>query len=95
LENKYHRFFFTYNKITLLQQDLYLVTPMFLIEARCCRQYTVTTSKKADNASIFGVEIMKNAIIGKGNVGTALCNGLNKAGHETKFGHRDPSRTSH
>jgi predicted dinucleotide-binding enzyme len=34
---------------------------------------------------------MKIAIIGKGNVGTALCNGLNKAGHETKFGHRGPA----
>jgi predicted dinucleotide-binding enzyme len=32
---------------------------------------------------------MKIAIIGKGNVGTALHNGLSKAGHETKFGHRD------
>jgi predicted dinucleotide-binding enzyme len=31
---------------------------------------------------------MKNAIIGKGNVGNALCNGLTNAGHETKFGHR-------
>lgn len=34
---------------------------------------------------------MKIAIIGKGNVGTALCSGLNRAGHETKFGHRDPA----
>ncbi len=34
---------------------------------------------------------MKVAIIGKGNVGTALNKGLSKAGHETKFGHRDPS----
>ena len=34
---------------------------------------------------------MKTAIIGKGNVGNALCNGLTKAGHETKFGHRDPA----
>lgn len=33
---------------------------------------------------------MKIAIIGKGNVGSALGNGLSKAGHETKFGHRDP-----
>jgi 8-hydroxy-5-deazaflavin:NADPH oxidoreductase len=33
---------------------------------------------------------MKIAIIGKGNVGTALQKGLIKAGHETKFGHRDP-----
>jgi 8-hydroxy-5-deazaflavin:NADPH oxidoreductase len=33
---------------------------------------------------------MKIAIIGKGNVGTALHIGLSRAGHETKFGHRDP-----
>ncbi|MCW3995142.1 MAG: NADPH-dependent F420 reductase [Candidatus Bathyarchaeota archaeon] len=34
---------------------------------------------------------MKIAIIGKGNVGSALCNGLSRAGHEIKFGHRDPA----
>jgi 8-hydroxy-5-deazaflavin:NADPH oxidoreductase len=34
---------------------------------------------------------VKIAIIGKGNVGTALQKGLSKAGHETKFGHRDPA----
>lgn len=34
---------------------------------------------------------MKVAIIGKGNVGSALCNGLGKTGHEIKFGHRDPA----
>jgi 8-hydroxy-5-deazaflavin:NADPH oxidoreductase len=33
---------------------------------------------------------MKIAIIGKGNVGTALHTGLTRAGYETKFGHRDP-----
>ena len=33
---------------------------------------------------------MKIAIIGKGNVGTALYHGLTKAGHQIKFGHRDP-----
>jgi predicted dinucleotide-binding enzyme len=36
---------------------------------------------------------MKIAIIGKGNVGTALHKGLMKAGHETKFGHRDPTES--
>jgi 8-hydroxy-5-deazaflavin:NADPH oxidoreductase len=36
---------------------------------------------------------MKIAIIGKGNVGTALHNGLSHAGHETKFGHRDPAES--
>jgi predicted dinucleotide-binding enzyme len=33
---------------------------------------------------------MKIAIIGRGNVGTALASGLRKANHEVKFGHRDP-----
>ncbi|MGE5574667.1 MAG: NADPH-dependent F420 reductase [Ignavibacteria bacterium] len=35
---------------------------------------------------------MKIAIIGKGNVGNALCQGLSKK-HETKFGHRDPTES--
>jgi predicted dinucleotide-binding enzyme len=33
---------------------------------------------------------MKIAIIGKGHIGTALGTGLKRAGHEVKFGHRDP-----
>jgi predicted dinucleotide-binding enzyme len=33
---------------------------------------------------------MKIAIIGKGSVGSALCNGLSGK-HEVKFGHRDPA----
>jgi hypothetical protein len=33
---------------------------------------------------------MKIAIIGKGNVGTALASGLKRTGHEIRFGHRDP-----
>jgi predicted dinucleotide-binding enzyme len=33
---------------------------------------------------------MKCAIIGKGNVGTALGKGLARAGHEIKYGHKDP-----
>lgn len=33
---------------------------------------------------------MKIAIIGKGNVGNALCSGLSGK-HETRFGHRDPA----
>jgi predicted dinucleotide-binding enzyme len=33
---------------------------------------------------------LRIAIVGKGNVGTALSKGLDKAGHEIKFGHRDP-----
>lgn len=36
---------------------------------------------------------MKIAIIGKGNVGTALQKGLTRGGHETKFGHRDPNES--
>jgi len=36
---------------------------------------------------------MKIAIIGKGNVGNALGSGLMKAGHEIKFGHRDPNES--
>jgi 8-hydroxy-5-deazaflavin:NADPH oxidoreductase len=35
---------------------------------------------------------MKIALIGKGNVGTALNSGL-KGKHETKFGHRDPAES--
>jgi predicted dinucleotide-binding enzyme len=33
---------------------------------------------------------MKIAIVGKGNVGIALGTGLARAGHEIKYGHRDP-----
>ena len=33
---------------------------------------------------------MKIAIIGKGNVGKALGLGLKRAGHQIRFGHRDP-----
>jgi len=33
---------------------------------------------------------MKIGIIGKGNVGTALGTGLTRAGHQVKYGHRDP-----
>jgi len=36
---------------------------------------------------------LKIAIIGKGNVGTALCNGLGRK-HETRFGHRDPTESA-
>ena len=52
---------------------------------------TVTTSKEPTKLYYFEVKIMKIAIIGKGNVGTALSVGLSKAGHETRFGHRDPT----
>ena len=33
---------------------------------------------------------MRIAVIGKGNVGTALTTGLKRKGHEIRFGHRDP-----
>ncbi len=33
---------------------------------------------------------MKIALIGKGNVGTALSTGWRRAGHDIRFGHRDP-----
>jgi predicted dinucleotide-binding enzyme len=33
---------------------------------------------------------MRICIIGKGNVGSAIAAGLSRAGHEIKFGHRDP-----
>ncbi len=33
---------------------------------------------------------MRIAFIGKGNVGKALSSGLVKAGHEVRYGHRDP-----
>jgi len=36
---------------------------------------------------------MKICIIGKGNVGSALAMGLSRAGHEIKFGHRDPNES--
>ena len=35
--------------------------------------------------------MMKIAMIGKGNVGTALSAGWQRAGHEIRFGHRDPN----
>ncbi|MDD1678928.1 MAG: NADPH-dependent F420 reductase [Methanomicrobiales archaeon] len=34
---------------------------------------------------------MKIGIIGKGNVGTALGSGLQREGHQVRYGHRDPS----
>ena len=37
-----------------------------------------------------GSDDLKIAIIGKGNVGKAIASGLEPAGHEVKFGHRDP-----
>jgi predicted dinucleotide-binding enzyme len=36
---------------------------------------------------------LKIAIIGKGNVGMALGTGLKRAGHEIRYGHRDPKES--
>jgi len=36
---------------------------------------------------------MKVAIVGKGHVGTSLGKGLEYAGHQIKYGHRDPEET--
>lgn len=36
---------------------------------------------------------VKVAIIGKGNVGKAMASGLEPAGHQIRFGHRDPKET--
>ena len=33
---------------------------------------------------------MRIGIVGKGNVGSAIAAGLSRAGHQIKFGHRDP-----
>ncbi len=37
---------------------------------------------------------MKVGIIGKGNVGSAIGEGLKRAGHEVKYGHRDPKESA-
>ena len=66
-------------------------TPMFPIEefvVGTVQSQLLKNSKPPLNSE---AKTMKIAIIGKGNVGSALCNGLSKAGHETKFGHRDPA----
>jgi predicted dinucleotide-binding enzyme len=39
----------------------------------------------------YEVPVLKIGIIGNGNVGTALGTGLLRAGHEIKYGHRDPN----
>ena len=41
--------------------------------------------------AVTGASKMRVAIIGKGNVGSALGAGLQKAGHEVRFGHRGPA----
>jgi NADP oxidoreductase coenzyme F420-dependent len=66
------------------------VTPLFPIEALVVGTSQSQLLKNLLNRSISRIKVMKIAIIGKGNVGTALSKGLSKAGHEIKFGHRDP-----
>jgi len=64
--------------------------PFVSCRDKCYRLITITTSKESQPKLLsFEVRIMKIAIIGKGNVGTALCTGLSSK-HEIKFGHRDP-----
>lgn len=46
--------------------------------------------KEHEKLLIDEVELLKIAIIGKGNVGSALCSGLSGK-HEVKFGHRNPA----
>lgn len=41
----------------------------------------------------LGEDFMRIGIIGKGHVGRALAQGLSSAGHEIKFGHRDPAES--
>jgi len=45
--------------------------------------------QRKDTLSSWRKRNMNIGIIGKGNVGTALGNGLRRAGHKIKFGHRD------
>ena len=41
----------------------------------------------------LGEDFVRIGIIGKGHVGSALAQGLSRAGHEIKFGHRDPAES--
>ena len=66
------------------------LTPLFLIEAFVVGTMQSQLLIASEQCSLIEVNIMKIAIIGKGNVGTALCSGLSSK-HEVKFGHRDPA----
>ncbi len=63
---------------------------MFPIEALVVVMIQSQLLKSANKTFLFEDKTLKIGIIGKGNVGSALANGLSKAGHKTKFGHRDP-----
>ena len=67
-----------------------MLTPMFLIEAFVVGTVQSQLLMNAKQCLLIEVKIMKIAIIGKGNVGSALCSGLSGK-HEVKFGHRDPA----
>jgi predicted dinucleotide-binding enzyme len=63
---------------------------VFLIEAFVVGIMQSQHLMNPKQRSLIEVKIMKIAIIGKGNVGSALCSGLSSR-HEVKFGHRDPA----
>jgi len=63
---------------------------VFLIEAFIVGTVQSQLLMSHEQCSLIEVNIMKVAIIGKGNVGNALCSGLSSK-HEVKFGHRDPA----
>jgi predicted dinucleotide-binding enzyme len=67
-----------------------MLTPLFPIEALVVGIMQSQRLINAASTDIFEVKFLKVGIIGKGNVGSALCAGLNGK-HEVKFGHRDPA----
>ncbi|HSV49799.1 MAG TPA: NADPH-dependent F420 reductase, partial [Candidatus Acidoferrales bacterium] len=69
------------------------VTPVFRVEAFVGGIRQSQPLKSTYKTPLFEVTILKIAIIGKGNVGSALQSGLSRAGHETRFGHRDPNES--
>ena len=66
------------------------VTPLFPIDAFVVSIAQSQLLKNLLNRSIFEDRSYENRNHRQGNVGTALSKGLSKAGHEVKFGHRDP-----
>jgi len=65
---------------------------LFPIEAFVVGMIHSQLLMSGEQHSFIEVNIMKIAVIGKGNVGTALSEGLSRK-HETKFGHRDPAES--
>jgi predicted dinucleotide-binding enzyme len=68
------------------------MTPLFPIEAPVVGRWQPQFLKSLAKSFFGEAETLKIAIIGKGNVGTALSTGLSRAGHEIRFGHRDPAQ---